>query len=144
MASVNFERLIRFVSTSGKIHFGEVPRDHPWDKDLVGIQVALYDGQSPWDENLKLNGQTAEVKDVLSPLADVPFIYGIGLNYRRHAEESGVGNPWFPTEAAFYLQPATLCRSRFHGTREHLSNIPVSACTLWISSVIETDSSKMH
>lgn len=91
MASPKFDRLIRFVSTSGQTLFGELPKDHPWDKELTGIEVAVYDGESPMDDNLKLTNQTAVVKEVLSPLPDVSFIYGVGLNYRKHAEESGVG-----------------------------------------------------
>lgn len=90
MASPKFERLIRFVDSTGKIQLGELPKDHPWDKDLHGITVSVYEGQSPLDDNLKLSEQTAVVKEILCPLPEVAFIYGVGLNYRKHAEEGGV------------------------------------------------------
>lgn len=90
MASPKFDRLVRFVSSSGDIRLGELPKDHPWDKDLTGVEVAVYDGASPLDANLKLSGQTAVIEEVLSPFASVPYIYGVGLNYRKHAEEAGV------------------------------------------------------
>ncbi|OAA65649.1 fumarylacetoacetate hydrolase family protein [Niveomyces insectorum RCEF 264] len=96
MAEPKFDRLIRFVDESGRIHFGELPKDHAWDKDLHGIEVAIYSGETPFDENLKLTGQKAVVKKVLCPLADVPFIYGVGLNYKRHAAESGHALPSYP------------------------------------------------
>lgn len=90
MATPKFQRLLRFVSVAGDIHLGEVPDNHSWTKDLVGAEVLVYKGNSAWDENLTLTNEKAVVKEVLSPLSDVPFIYGVGLNYRKHAEESGV------------------------------------------------------
>lgn len=107
MASPKFERLIRFVGPSGQIHLGELPKDHPWDAPLEGVVAALYDGGSPLDEHLKLNGHTAEVKHVLCPLPDVPFIYGVGLNYRRHAEEGGHKLPPYPKTFVKYSDAMT-------------------------------------
>lgn len=96
MATARFDRLIRFTDASGTIHLGELPKDHPWDKDLVGVTVQVYKGESAFDENLTLTEETATVSQVLCPLADVSFIYGIGLNYKKHAAESGHPLPKYP------------------------------------------------
>ncbi|ETS84431.1 hypothetical protein PFICI_02456 [Pestalotiopsis fici W106-1] len=96
MASPRFERLIRFVSTTGEVHFGEVPKEHPCDRTLIGEEVPLYKGTAPWDDTLELSGLTAKIQEILSPVIDVPCIYGIGLNYRKHAEESGSPIPEAP------------------------------------------------
>lgn len=91
-----FERLIRFVSTTGETLYGELPKTYQWTASLIGLEVQVFDGSSPFDEDLQLSGKTATVQEVLCPLPDVPFIYGVGLNYRRHAEEGGV-SPTFQT-----------------------------------------------
>lgn len=96
MSASKFNRLIRFVSVAGTTHYGEVPAKQACDESLVGAKVELYDGMSPWDPELKLNGKTVEVKEVLSPLPPGVFIHGVGLNYRKHAEESGNAIPRFP------------------------------------------------
>ncbi|KAJ5627471.1 fumarylacetoacetate hydrolase family protein [Penicillium herquei] len=79
MSSPKFQRLLRFRSESGEIHFGEVPESHSWEKELVGTEVFIYEGTSPLDENLKLSDRKAIVKEVLAPFAEVPFIYGVGV-----------------------------------------------------------------
>ncbi|PYI21807.1 fumarylacetoacetate hydrolase family protein [Aspergillus violaceofuscus CBS 115571] len=96
MANPKFQRLIRFLSTSGETHMGELPESHLWTQELVGTEVLIYEGKSPWDEHLRLTDQRAVVKEVLSPFPEVPFIYGVGLNYRKHAEESGDPIPTYP------------------------------------------------
>lgn len=107
MASPKFERLIRFEDPSGKVHLGELPKDHPWDAPLEGVVAQLYNSVSPLDEDLELYGQTAEVKRVLSPLPDVPFIYGVGFNYRRHAEEGDHKLPPYPKTFVKYSDVMT-------------------------------------
>ncbi|KAJ9365693.1 fumarylacetoacetate hydrolase family protein [Paecilomyces variotii] len=107
MASSKFERLIRFVSSSGDIYFGEVPKDHPYNQSLIGIEAPVYQGASPFDPDFKLSGENSEVKKLLSPLVDVPFIYGVGLNYRRHAEEAGVPIPQHPKTFVKYPDAMT-------------------------------------
>lgn len=124
MADPKFGRLVRFLSTSGTIHMGEVPSSHPWTKDLAGLEVPIYDGTLPWDDNLKLTTQKAVVKEVLSPFSSLPFIYGVGLNYRKHAEEGGVSLP--RDNASPHLE--LLTNMRFM-TGPH-SNIPKDICEI--------------
>ncbi|GLA99219.1 hypothetical protein AtubIFM61612_010683 [Aspergillus tubingensis] len=96
MAASRFQRLIGFVAPTGETHFGEVPKDHHWSQSLIGVTAPIYEGSGPFDENFKLSEKSAEVKELLSPLVDVPFIYGVGLNYKQHADEAGVPLPEVP------------------------------------------------
>lgn len=85
MPPSKFHRLVRFEDSSGTVHYGEAPEQQP---SLVGVQVAVYDGDGPWDDGFHLNeSKTVEVAKVLSPVQYGAFIYGVGLNYRQHAEE---------------------------------------------------------
>lgn len=80
--SPNFQRLVRFRDSQGQVQYGEVDRS----KQLVGTQVPIYAGNTPWD--LRPTTHTAEVVEVLCPLPSVPIIYGIGMNYKGHIEET--------------------------------------------------------
>ncbi|KAH7351468.1 fumarylacetoacetate hydrolase family protein [Pyrenochaeta sp. MPI-SDFR-AT-0127] len=86
-----FERLIRFKSDAGNVHYGEAPLSDP----VAGQVVSVYDGNEPWD--LKLSNRTARVAKVLCPLDFTPIIYGIGLNYKKHIKETGLPAPEYPT-----------------------------------------------
>lgn len=87
---MTFNKLIRFQDPQGTVRYGEVPQGVPWDADLVGLTVQLYEGAQPWDENFRLVQNTAKVAALLSPIPFTPLVYGIGLNYRQHAEEAKV------------------------------------------------------
>ncbi|EXJ76274.1 uncharacterized protein A1O5_00782 [Cladophialophora psammophila CBS 110553] len=90
MVDSNFKRLIRFEDSSGAIHYGEVPESHLWHDDLTGVSVPLYNGGLPWESDFKRTQNTAKIVKVLSPVEAAPIVYGIGLNYRHHAEEAKV------------------------------------------------------
>lgn len=86
----NFKRLVRFEDDAGATHYGEVPESHRWQDDLAGVTLNIYEGGQPWESNFKLTKHTAKIVKVLSPIASTPIVYGIGLNYRQHAEEAKV------------------------------------------------------
>lgn len=91
MALLKFHRLIRFSDPTGVVHYGEIPVTYQWNSDLQGITVPIYEGSFPWDEDFLLSEtKTAKVSNILSPVPPGSFIHGIGLNYRKHAEEGGV------------------------------------------------------
>ncbi|OQV08540.1 hypothetical protein CLAIMM_12796 [Cladophialophora immunda] len=90
-----FERLVRFRDPQGHVQQGEAAKI-PWDSELVGKVVPIYSGTDPWDEDFHLTEQTATISEVLSPLASVPMIDGIGLNYREHAKEGNMPIPPYP------------------------------------------------
>ncbi|KAJ0420293.1 hypothetical protein BJY00DRAFT_313232 [Aspergillus carlsbadensis] len=106
---IPFQRLIRFSDPSGAIFYGEAPvnehdDDDDDDDDWAGRRAAVYEGDHPWV--LKPTGDTAEIAQVLCPLASTPLVYGVGLNYKGHIAEAGFPSPPFPT--VFIKPPDTL------------------------------------
>jgi 2-keto-4-pentenoate hydratase/2-oxohepta-3-ene-1,7-dioic acid hydratase in catechol pathway len=87
----SFSCLVRFKDSNGKIRYGDVPSG---PDDLVGKTANVLSGEEPWD--LKPTQETAQIGEVLSPLESIPLVYGIGLNYKKHIEESGFPTPEFP------------------------------------------------
>lgn len=87
-------RIIRFLDPSGAVCFGE-----PLDDTFTAARLLtgdLFTGLQP-------AGETATVRKLLAPIAP-PNILGIGLNYRRHAEESGMTPPERPL---LFLKPTS-------------------------------------
>jgi 2-keto-4-pentenoate hydratase/2-oxohepta-3-ene-1,7-dioic acid hydratase in catechol pathway len=87
-------RIIRFLDASGAVRFGE-----PADETLTTAHA--FDGD-PFT-GLQPTGTTLSVARLLAPVAP-PNILCIGLNYRRHAEESGMALPERPL---LFLKPTT-------------------------------------
>ncbi|KAL4935965.1 hypothetical protein BDV06DRAFT_233817 [Aspergillus oleicola] len=86
-----FRRLIRFKDHSGRTTFGEAPPGDNWQ----GKPAIVYRGTIPW--HLETTDETAEIAEILSPLASTPIIYGVGLNYKTHIAEAGFPTPPYPT-----------------------------------------------
>lgn len=80
-----FQRLIRFRASDGQIYFAEAPKSSP----LVGQTVNTY-AKNPLESEASLSGKEKVIAEVLSPVPEVPIFYGIGLNYRQHANEGEV------------------------------------------------------
>jgi 2-keto-4-pentenoate hydratase/2-oxohepta-3-ene-1,7-dioic acid hydratase in catechol pathway len=82
-------RLIRFQDEHGAVGYGRVTGD-----DLTTAEWMVG---NPFDE-LTPEGRTATVARILSPLAptDLGDILCIGLNYRKHADESNMAYPERP------------------------------------------------
>jgi 2-keto-4-pentenoate hydratase/2-oxohepta-3-ene-1,7-dioic acid hydratase in catechol pathway len=77
-------RIIRYEDPAGAFRYGSEQSDgkvFELDSDLFG--------------SLQPTGKTAKIKRRLAPIAPANLI-GIGLNYRRHAEESGAKIPERP------------------------------------------------
>jgi hypothetical protein len=104
------------MDSDNQIHFGEVEEDQPASSDLVGLKVKVYKGNGPWDSRFILGSterviskvrlpaleSTSQLRlrqrlrlltnmQILSPIEHVPIFLGVGLNYRKHAEEANVG-----------------------------------------------------
>jgi 2-keto-4-pentenoate hydratase/2-oxohepta-3-ene-1,7-dioic acid hydratase in catechol pathway len=77
-------KIIRYEDSSGTIRYGSQDADGK----VIELAGNLFSSPEP-------TGRMAEVKKQLAPLAPVSLI-GIGLNYRRHAEESGAKIPERP------------------------------------------------
>jgi 2-keto-4-pentenoate hydratase/2-oxohepta-3-ene-1,7-dioic acid hydratase in catechol pathway len=79
-------KIIRFLDDKNKTHYGT-----PTDTDMSAARLITGDIFAAH----RVTDQTAAVKKLLSPI--VPSsIFCIGLNYQKHAEESGVPTPKFP------------------------------------------------
>lgn len=74
-------KLIRFEDQTGQVRLGE-PVEANQAKVVRGDLLGTYE----------VTGETARVRRLLAPLDPVNVI-AIGLNYRRHAEESGKSVP---------------------------------------------------
>jgi 2-keto-4-pentenoate hydratase/2-oxohepta-3-ene-1,7-dioic acid hydratase in catechol pathway len=78
-------KIIRFLSEKNQIHYG-IPEGskkkvRPIDGDIFG--------------HFQPTGKRLTVKKILPPLIP-PNIIGIGLNYRKHADETNIGYPEIP------------------------------------------------
>ena len=87
-------RIIRFLDPTGAVRYGE-----PVDDTFAAARVLEGD---PFT-GLHPAGHTLDVAKLLAPVAP-PNILCIGLNYRRHAEESGMALPERPL---LFLKPTT-------------------------------------
>jgi len=85
-------RIARFQDAGGAIHYG-IPIDETHANQLKGD---LYDGLSE-------TGDAMIVRKWLAPVEAVN-IFGIGLNYRAHAEETGAKIPEHPI---LFMKPTT-------------------------------------
>jgi hypothetical protein len=116
MSAPLFKWLVRFMDSENKIHFGEVQEDQPASSDLVGLRVKVYEGNGPWDSRFILSSTERVISklhlpalesdpnsgcvkdskaankyaDTECPIEHVPIFLGVGLNYRKHAEEANV------------------------------------------------------
>lgn len=77
-------KIVRFLDSDGEIRYGR-----PVDERTA----RLIEGDVPGE--FTVTDQTASIIKRLPPV-DPPNIYAIGLNYRKHAEESGMGMPKAP------------------------------------------------
>jgi len=77
-------KIARFIDTAGSICFGA---QQP-DGSMLLLEGDLYAG-------LKPTGKTAAVRKLLAPFVPTTIL-GVGLNYKRHAEESGMKAPEQP------------------------------------------------
>ncbi|UCH93567.1 MAG: fumarylacetoacetate hydrolase family protein [Candidatus Aminicenantes bacterium] len=79
-------KLIRFVSEDDKSCYGVVESQE--DKAAHLIMGSIFD-------EFSVTGETALIKKILPPVIP-PNIIGIGLNYARHADETGIQRPEIP------------------------------------------------
>ncbi len=79
-------RIIRYLDDDGVVHHGHDPSEAFTDAELL-------DGEPPAD--LKPTGRRVKVGRLLCPIYPRAILC-IGLNYRRHAEETGAALPEHP------------------------------------------------
>ncbi|KAM0267948.1 hypothetical protein ACHAPA_005547 [Fusarium lateritium] len=110
---VAWQRLIRFVSTDGRVLRGEPILPTP-DFDLgnttedTKIQARVIDGDDIYNTAgvTRVTDEVATVKTLLGPLtsSEVPIFRCVGLNYATHIREAGRKTPPFPS---IFFKPST-------------------------------------
>jgi 2-keto-4-pentenoate hydratase/2-oxohepta-3-ene-1,7-dioic acid hydratase in catechol pathway len=87
-------RIVRFIDDKGRICYGRNYQD-----DAVELlEGELFTGLNP-------TGETRGVKKLLAPVVP-PAVFGIGLNYHKHAQETGMETPKYPV--LFMKNPAAV------------------------------------
>ena len=87
-------RIIRFLDEAGQPRFG---------KGLQNNETSLLEGNLV--DGLTETGETGRVMKLLAPVVP-PAIFGIGLNYHKHAQETGMDAPKYPV--VFMKNPAAI------------------------------------
>lgn len=87
-------RIIRFLDEDGQPRFG---------KGLQNNETSLLEGNLV--SGLTETGVTGRVMKLLAPVVP-PAIFGIGLNYHKHAQETGMDAPKYPV--VFMKNPAAI------------------------------------
>ena len=87
-------RIVRFVDEAGQIRFGN---------GLQNGEASLLEGDPA--TGLTETGDIGKVKKILAPVVP-PAIFGIGLNYHQHAQETGMEAPKYPV--VFMKNPAAI------------------------------------
>jgi len=79
-------KLIRFCSEDNQVYWGVI--DSPDDEKAFVIRGSIF-------EAFKVTYQKLKIKKILAPVTP-PNILGIGMNYKRHAAETGIQLPEIP------------------------------------------------
>ena len=87
-------RIIRFLDDRGRIRYG---------RNYENGAAELLEGDL--FSGLKQTGDHCSVKKLLSPVVP-PAVFGIGLNYHKHAQETGMEPPTYPV--LFMKNPAAV------------------------------------
>jgi len=86
-------RLARCIDSDGELH---------WVEPLDEARARCCVGRSPWD-GLRAGTREITVSRWLAPLQPTN-IYGVGLNYRAHAAETGAA---LPEQPVMFMKPTT-------------------------------------
>lgn len=84
--------IARFQDPSGAVHFG-IPSD---ENQAIRLEGDLYEDLSETDDRITVSKWLAPVLPI--------NIFGIGLNYRKHAEETGAK---IPEQPILFMKPTT-------------------------------------
>jgi 2-keto-4-pentenoate hydratase/2-oxohepta-3-ene-1,7-dioic acid hydratase in catechol pathway len=122
---MTFQRLVRFVNAQGAIHFGDLKSEPTGD--LKGAEVEVLEGDV--ENGFRGTGRTDKIEELLSPLAKVPLVICIGLNYQKHATEANV---WPPESSCPRTRGIADTRAHSSVSRRTQSSSP-SQPTLWLA-----------
>ena len=77
-------KIVRFQDLAGNVHYGE------WIKEWSALLI-----EKTVDETYAVTDHVVAIDKLLAPV-EPPSILCVGLNYRRHAEETGARIPEYP------------------------------------------------
>lgn len=122
--AVAWKRLIRFVSTDGRLIRGEpILPSEDFDigntSESTKLQAKIIEGDNIYDKT-RVTEEIATVKKLLGPLSpeEVPILRCVGLNYAKHIKEAGRSPPPFPF---IFFKPNTCVAD--HETDVHIPKI---------------------
>lgn len=107
-----FQRLVRFVNVKGTTNFGDLKSEPTGD--LRGAEVEVLEGDI--ENGFRGAGRTDKIEKLLSPLAKVPLVICIGLNYQKHATEANLRVPPYPV---VFTKPADALTGPFDNVSIH-------------------------
>jgi len=81
-------KIIRYADSTGAVFYGALDKDGAANR----IDGDVFDERQNWS----VTSESADISKLLAPIAAPPTIFCIGLNYRRHANETGAKIPQFP------------------------------------------------
>ena len=84
MGALGLMKIIRFQDTEGTVHYGE------WIKEWSALLI-----EKTVDDTYEVTDHVVAIDKLLAPV-EPPSILCVGLNYRRHAEETGAKMPDYP------------------------------------------------
>ena len=84
-------KIIRFLSESGKTLYGAYSKRRPGTAE--GIE------KEPWSKNI-IGGGEEKIRKLLAPVAPVNIL-ALGINYRKHGEETALS---IPSEPILFLK----------------------------------------
>ena len=79
-------KIIRFLSQSGEVLYGTFDPDMPDEAKIIEGDIF---------GDIEISGRVEHIEKLLPPISP-PNIIALGLNYGRHADETGVGYPEIP------------------------------------------------
>jgi len=99
-------RLVRFLAqNTGGVVLGDLPLS-----SSKPISAKLVKGCGPWRpggaRGLTVSPSSAVIESLLCPVPIPPAVFCIGLNYKKHAAETGLPEPRFPV--VFMKNPASV------------------------------------
>jgi hypothetical protein len=65
-----FQRLVRFEDSQGQVHYGELGSIQVEDSSFTGLEVATFEGATPWSEEFHLTGRKAKIVKVCMPFSN--------------------------------------------------------------------------
>ncbi len=100
-AQYKHQQIIRFVDKHEKIHYG-YPIDSQYKQAITINTSNIFDANAP----APTSNEPIDIIKLLPPVEPTNIIC-IGLNYAKHAKESGMTLPKYPI--VFYKNTSALC-----------------------------------